>query len=144
MFKKITYGLLGFALTASLANANEVKTVAITQIVEHPALDACRKGVEDSLKKEGFIEGKNLKILFENAQGQIPNTISIAKKFAGKNPDVIVAIATPSAQAVAKIAQDNGIEMPICQAVYNIISNQVSLDDAITGLLTRPFKDELS
>jgi len=104
MFKKITYGLLGFALSASLANANEVKTVAITQIVEHPALDACRKGVEDSLKKEGFIQGKNLNILFENAQGQIPNTISIAKKFAGKNPDVIVAIATPSAQAVSKSA----------------------------------------
>lgn len=80
------------------------KSVAITQIVEHPALDSARKGVKDALAKEGFIVGKNLKWLFENAQGQIPNTISIAKKFAGKRPDVIVAIATPSAQAVVKNA----------------------------------------
>ena len=63
-----------------------------------------RKGVKDALAKEGFIEGKNLKWISENAQGQIPNTISIAKKFAGKNPDVIVAIATPSAQAMVKNA----------------------------------------
>lgn len=80
------------------------KSIAITQIVEHPALDSARKGVKDALAKEGFIVGKNLKWLFENAQGQIPNTISIAKKFAGKRPDVIVAIATPSAQAVVKNA----------------------------------------
>lgn len=80
------------------------KTVAITQIAEHPALDSTRKGVKDALAKEGFVVGKNLKWLFENAQGQIPNTISIAKKFAGKKPDVIVAIATPSAQSVVKSA----------------------------------------
>jgi putative ABC transport system substrate-binding protein len=106
MIKKLNILLFSLAIATNIANASEMKTVAITQIVEHPALDACRKGVEDSLKNEGFIKGKNLKIIFENAQGQIANTISIAKKFAGKKPDVIVAIATPSAQAVAKSASN--------------------------------------
>ena len=105
MLKKLHLVLMTFLLSANIISAN-MKTVAITQIVEHPALDACRLGVEDSLKKAGFIKGKNLKIYFENAQGQIVNTISIAKKFAGKSPDVIVAIATPSAQAIAKSASN--------------------------------------
>ncbi len=77
------------------------KHVAITQIVEHPALDAARKGVKDALAEAGFEAGKNLKWTFENAQGNGVTASQIAKKFVGDNPDVIVAIATPSAQAVA-------------------------------------------
>ncbi len=77
------------------------KFVAITQIVEHPALDACRKGVKDVLAENGFVEGKNLKWSFQSAQGNIATASQIAKKFVGDGPDVIVAIATPSAQTVA-------------------------------------------
>lgn len=75
------------------------KSVAITQIVEHPALDAARKGVKDVLTEAGFVEGKNLKWDYESAQGNPVTATQIAKKFVGDEPDVIVAIATPSAQA---------------------------------------------
>lgn len=81
------------------------KHVAITQIVEHPALDACRKGVKDELAENGFIEGKNLKWSFESAQGAPATAAQIAKKFAGEGPDVVVGIATPSAQALASSAR---------------------------------------
>ena len=77
----------------------EVKTVAITAIVEHPALDAVRKGVIEELAAQGYKEGENLKIDFQSAQGNTATAGQIAKKFAGDNPDVIVAIATPSAQS---------------------------------------------
>ncbi len=76
------------------------KKIAITAIVEHPALDAVRKGVIDELKSKGYEEGKNLTVDFQSAQGSTANAAQIAKKFAGSNPDVIVAIATPSAQSV--------------------------------------------
>ncbi len=75
------------------------KFVAITQIVEHPALDACRNGVKDELAAAGYEVGKNLKWSFESAQGNPVTAAQIAKKFVGDGPDVIVAIATPSAQA---------------------------------------------
>ena len=78
----------------------EVKTVAITAIVEHPALDAVRKGVIEELAAQGYKEGENLKIDFQSAQGNTATAGQIAKKFAGDNPDVIVAIATPSAQSM--------------------------------------------
>lgn len=82
------------------------KSVAITQIVEHPALDAVRKGVKDELASQGYTAGENLNWMFESAQGNNATAAQIAKKFAGKQPDVIVAIATSSAQSVASAARN--------------------------------------
>ncbi|BAK75665.1 ABC transporter, substrate-binding protein [Pseudogulbenkiania sp. NH8B] len=88
------------ALSAPLLAA-EMKSVAVTAIVEHPALDAARKGIEDELKAAGFVQGKNLKYQFQSAQGNTATAAQIARKFIGDTPDVIVGIATPSAQALA-------------------------------------------
>ena len=82
------------------APTGEAKKIAITAIVEHPALDAVRKGVLDELKAKGYEEGKNLTVDFQSAQGSTANAAQIAKKFVGDNPDVIVAISTPSAQSM--------------------------------------------
>ncbi|MGE5655739.1 MAG: ABC transporter substrate-binding protein [Actinomycetota bacterium] len=82
------------------------KFVAITQIVEHPALDATRDGVKAELAAAGFTEGKNLKLEWQSAQGSPTTATQIANKFVGDKPDVIVAIATPSAQAVVAIARN--------------------------------------
>ncbi|WP_428852069.1 ABC transporter substrate-binding protein [Imbroritus primus] len=76
------------------------KAVAITAIVEHPALDAVRDGVKEELKAQGFEAGKNLKWEYQSAQGNPGTAAQIARKFVGDKPDAIVAIATPSAQAV--------------------------------------------
>lgn len=82
------------------------KTVAITAIVEHPALDAVRQGVIEELATEGFKEGENLKINFQSAQGNTATAGQIAKQFVADKPDVIVAIATPSAQSVVAATKD--------------------------------------
>jgi len=76
------------------------KAVLVTAIVEHPALDAVRDGVKDELKDEGFEAGKNLKWEYQSAQGNTGTAAQIARKFVGDKPDAIVAIATPSAQAL--------------------------------------------
>ncbi len=47
-----------------------------------------------------------------------------------------------TAKAVARIAKQHDIEMPICQAVNAIITGQINVDDAIAALLMRPFKGE--
>ncbi|MFQ5545966.1 MAG: ABC transporter substrate-binding protein [Acidiferrobacterales bacterium] len=81
------------------------KTLKITAIVEHPALDAARKGIKDELAERGYEAGKNLSWEFQSAQGDVGTAGQIAKKFVGDNPDVIVAIATPSAQAAVAAAR---------------------------------------
>lgn len=99
--KKALAVLAAFTLaaTSSLAMATETKSVAITAIVEHPALDAVRDGVLDALNDAGYTEGKNLKWQYQSAQGNTGTAAQIARKFIGDNPDVLVAIATPSAQS---------------------------------------------
>ncbi|RUM09873.1 ABC transporter substrate-binding protein [Rhizobium chutanense] len=100
--------LLALAATLALslpAKADNV-TVAVTAIVEHPALDAARKGVLDALTAAGYKEGENLKFVFESAQGNPATAAQIARQFAGDEPNVIVPISTPSAQAVVSSTRD--------------------------------------
>ncbi len=109
MIKQSIAGLLTTLVLINPLTAVADKSLAITQIVEHPALDAVRKGVKDELASAGFKAGENLKWTFESAQGNSATAAQIAKKFAGKSPDVIVAIATPSAQTVAAAARSSKI-----------------------------------
>lgn len=90
---------LAIASLTGTAVAQE-KSVAVTAIVEHPALDAVRDGVQAALKEAGYESGKNLKWQYQSAQGNTGTAAQIARKFVGDKPDAIVAIATPSAQAV--------------------------------------------
>ncbi len=87
-------------------NQAATPTVAVTQIVEHPSLDAVRDGLKAELETLGYTEGKNLTWDWESAQGNPSTAAQIAKKFVGENPKVIVAISTPSAQAAASATQD--------------------------------------
>jgi putative ABC transport system substrate-binding protein len=85
------------ALAATQATA---QSVAVTSIVEHPALDSVKDGVRKALENAGYTEAKGLKWQFQTAQGNTAIAAQIARKYIGDKPDVIVAIATPSAQAV--------------------------------------------
>lgn len=110
MIKHSLFSLLAAtSLLAAPINVMADSSVAITQIVEHPALDAARKGVKDELAANGLVAGKNLQWTYESAQGNGTTAAQIAKKFAGKNPNVIVAIATPSAQTMASAARSSNI-----------------------------------
>ena len=46
-------------------------------------------------------------------------------------------------KAVKNIADDKKIEMPIMNAIYNILYNQHNIKDVINNLLERPIKDEI-
>ncbi len=83
----------------------EIK-IGIVQIVEHPALDAARRGFLETLKENGYEEGKNLKVEYQSAQGDQSVLQSIAQKFASSKLDLVLAIATPSAQAMARETKD--------------------------------------
>jgi putative ABC transport system substrate-binding protein len=88
-------------LTSVLLTPASAKTVkvAVTAIVEHPALDACRDGIRDGLAAAGYKVGDNLEFVYRSAQGNAATAAQIARQFAGEAPDVIVPISTPSAQA---------------------------------------------
>ena len=104
--KKILLATLWGVATAGGAQSpspsgEALPLVAITQIVDHPSLNAIRQGVQDEIKAAGLA----VRYEVESAQGQPAIAQQIAEKFVGLKPAVIVAIATPSAQAAANVAE---------------------------------------
>lgn len=79
--------------------------IGIMQFVEHPALDSNYKGFVDGLADAGYIDGQNITIDYQNAQNEQANCATIAQKFVNDNNNLIFAIATPAAQAVANLTK---------------------------------------
>lgn len=77
----------------------ETIKIGITQIIEHPALDSSRLGFIDALADNGYTKDENIEIDFQNAQGDIPTAQTIANNFVSDKKDLILAIATDTAQS---------------------------------------------
>ena len=85
-------------LTAAFAAAETYK-IGIGQFAQHGSLDNCYQGFIEGLAEAGIVEGKNLKVDFQNAQADMGIAQQIAGQFAASRMDMVVGIATPMAQA---------------------------------------------
>lgn len=99
------FGMMTGCSTAK-PESQQLISIGITQIVQHDALDAVRKGILDGLASNGFRDGEQIKVDYQDAQNEINNAITIANNFAADKKDMIIAISTPSAQAAAQATQD--------------------------------------
>ncbi len=105
-------GLAGLLLLGGCSNNKKsdsgqtVKHVGVLQVVQHPSLDKAYEGFKKGLKEEGYVEGKNLKIDYQNAQNSQDNLKSMSEKLVNEKSDLILGIATPAAQSVANATQD--------------------------------------
>ncbi len=89
-------------------------TIGIVQIIEHPSLNTIRESMVAELAALGYKDGENITIDYQNAQNDQTNLKTIAQKFANSKYDLIVAIATPSAQAVVGETKDIPIVFSAC------------------------------
>jgi putative ABC transport system substrate-binding protein len=104
------FGILAIVVSlvgcATLGHAaDKVFRIGISQIVEHPALDAVRKGFIDFLGENGFKEGERVKYDYKNAQNNRSVSGLIARKLVGDKVDLILSISTPSSQDAAAAAK---------------------------------------
>lgn len=76
-------------------------SIGIIQYMDHVALDAAREGFIAALKDNGYVEGENLSIDYQNAQGDQSNLSTISDRFVSNKVDLVLAIATPAAQSIA-------------------------------------------
>ncbi len=81
-------------------------TVGIAQIISHPSLDSIRKGFEDCLTGLGYTD---VTYQEENPEGDQSALAAIANEFKAGSPDLVVAITTPVAQAMAQVITDRPI-----------------------------------
>lgn len=88
------------------AEKAEPVKIGITQIVEHPSLDAAREGFKKAFADNGYVEGETVTFDEQNAQNDQAAATSIAQNFVSDKVDLILAIATPTAQATAQAVTD--------------------------------------
>lgn len=154
MKTKTTAKVLGAALlTMTLARtatvyAEEEYTIGIEQFAEHGSLDNCREGFLEGLKEEGIEEGKNLTVEYKNAAADMGTCGQISDGFAADKVDLMVGIATPSAQSLYNAAMDAGIPV-IYTAVTDPLAAELADDEGnpvgeITGTSDKlPVKQQL-
>ena len=117
--------VVGILLT-SLISLHQLKSdkkkdvfrIGISQFITHQSLDATREGFVDELAKQGYIEGKNIEIDLQNAQGEQRNLKTISQQLA-ESSDVVLAIATPSAQSLANTTQTTPV-------IFSAVTDPVS------------------
>jgi putative ABC transport system substrate-binding protein len=136
------------ALIFIQANCKSPKTITIgiTQITTHPSLDSVRTGIIDGLRQRGYVDGKNIKVIFRNANGDPSLTLPIAQDFVRQNVNVIVPISTPSALGAAKSTKTipivfGGVTDPVGAGLVSDLNHP---GGNITGTSDRwPFKEQL-
>lgn len=136
LFITLSIALLFIASCSKKDNANtsslssDAKKIGILQLVEHSALDQANKGFVDGLKEAGYEDGKNITIDYQNAQGEQANCVTISQKFINDKVDLILAIATPAAQAVANLTKDIPI---LITAVTDPADSKLVADNKMPG-----------
>lgn len=96
----------GSASSTSAQADGDAVQIGIIQLVEHDALDKAREGFIDDLKENGFVDGDNIIIDYQNAQADQSNLKTISQRFVQNDDDLILAIATGAAQSVAAETSD--------------------------------------
>lgn len=120
----------------------ESYSIGISQFVTHPSLDAAREGFVASLEDAGL----DVTFDVQNAQGDQATANTIAGTFASSDHDLLLAIATPSAQTLAQAVPDTPI---LFTAVTDPVSAKlVASNEAPGGNVTgtsdaNPVKEQL-
>ena len=97
------------------------KKIGVIQYTTVPSLDNCYKGFVKGLKDEGFEQGKNLTIDFQNAQAETATADTEAQTMASKKYDMLSAIATPAAMSAYAASKANNIPV-----VFTAVSDPVA------------------
>ncbi|MDT2743176.1 tryptophan ABC transporter substrate-binding protein [Enterococcus asini] len=124
----LVIGLVGYGIFQGTRSENAVTTdsdtkketyrVGVLQLVSHPALDQIYEGIKEGLADEGLEEGKNLKLLFQNGQGDQSKLNTMSQQLVQDKADVLVGIATPAAQAL-----DNNVKKKDIPIVLGAITD---------------------
>lgn len=150
--KKLLVILLALAMTVMMFTgcAKESGTeetdgdtykIGIVQMMEHPSLNTIRESIIEGLAEEGFVDGENIEIIYQNGQNDMTTMQNIAQTFVGEEVDVIVAIATQAAQA--SLAETTDIPIVFAAITDPVGAGLVESLDAPGGNVTGT-SDEIS
>ena len=118
-----------FSFAQDMVISPKIKTVLISQVIDHPALNESVRGIVEELEASGYKNGVNLVLKIESAQGSASLAQQIAVKFVNQSPDVVVGVGTLSAQSFVKDAIAGRVKAVFTSVTDPLMANLVqSLD----------------
>ncbi len=126
--------IVSIVIIKSTSNGMKYK-IGIAQFAAHASLDTCRKGFIEGLKQDGIIEGKNLKIEYQNANSDGGTANLISNTFISHNNDLLLGIATPMAQSLYNVAQNT--DVPVLFLAVTFPESAGLIDGNVTGTSDR-------
>lgn len=145
--------LFAFLIIAFTSELRKTQTeqarpiVGILQTMSHPALDQIHRGIIQGLKDEGYTNGKNIKIDFQNAQNDQSNLKSMSDHFQNEKASVVIGIATPAIQSLAIESGNTPIVMGAVSDPLGtgLVKNMKHPDGKVTGVQDKqPIKTQLN
>lgn len=112
--------------TESTETSGDEYKIGILQLTQHPALDKANEGFIAALDDAGI----SYTVDQQNASGDQPTCQTIAEKLVNDGNDLIYAIATPAAQAVAGMTKDIPV---VISAVTDPAESGLVADNAAPG-----------
>lgn len=120
MIIRYTLALLLMATNAWSELSTKPK-IFISKTVDHPAIDATTNGIIDELSDSGYIDGKTIELKISSAQANAALAQQIANQYLSDKPDIVVGVATISAQAFAKAAANGKVKL-----VFSTVTDPLS------------------
>ncbi|MCB9015077.1 MAG: ABC transporter substrate-binding protein [Lentimicrobiaceae bacterium] len=90
-------------LQNSCAPGEKKVTIGYVQISEDPVLDEAKAGVFRALADSGYVIDDNIKVIENNAQGDLSMINTILQSFQSQNVDLIITNSTPCMAAAAQV-----------------------------------------
>ncbi len=100
------------------SSSTDKPVIGLAQLVDHSSLNTIRDAFLDEMEQLGYKDGETVTIDYKNAAGQTSNLDTIMSGYSSEGADVIVAIATPTAQA----AQNYSSSIPV---IFSAVSDPV-------------------
>lgn len=102
--RQIAITAICFALMAITACNQGVKKINIgyVQITEDAVLNTAKAGVFNALADSGFVDGQNIRVIDNNAQGDLSMIVTILQSLKSQNVDLIITNSTPCMVAAAQ------------------------------------------
>lgn len=127
----ILIAMAALVVISGCSGGKKNPVIGIIQYMEHVALDSARQGFIDALKDNGYVEGQNITFDYQNAQGDQSNLSAISDRFISNKVDMVLAIATPAAQAIA----GKTTKIPILgTAITDYVDARLALSNEKPGL----------
>jgi putative ABC transport system substrate-binding protein len=104
--KQVVLLLLVVGIVAGCGSDSQpVPVIGLISFAPDPTTDRTVRGVKDGLKEAGYEDGENIRLEYNDAQGDFSTIQTIAQKYVADKVDIIVPMTTPCLIATANVVQ---------------------------------------